>query len=69
MHFSRLFTNQNGVISPRVSIQLNGVVMSPGVSFGSGVSIGGADLSKLTNNYFEVVLQDYVYIIKGMYQY
>lgn len=54
LHFNDLFSNNNGSISPKAVIQIGGIIMSPGVSFGSGVSMGGINLSEHTNSYFEV---------------
>lgn len=66
-HFDELFTTQNGMVSPKVTIHVNGVTMSPGVGFGGGVSFGGVDLTQFIGKYFDVEYQNGVYIIKGIY--
>lgn len=68
-HFSELFTNQNGMVSPKVTVHINGITMSPGVSFGGGVLFGGVDLTQFIGKYLEVELQDGAYVIKGVYDY
>ena len=67
MHFNDLFIIQNGMITPKVTIQINGTTMGQGVGFGSGVSFDGVDLSQYTNSYFQVEIQNSLYIIKGIY--
>ena len=67
MHFNELFVIQNGMISPRFNININGVIMSPGVSFGKGVSMGGVDLSHYSGSYFNVEIQNGIYIILCVY--
>ena len=67
MHFSELFDIQGGAIVPRFPINIGGVIMTPGVSFGSGVSFSGIDLSQHTNSDFDVEVQDGVHIIKGIF--
>lgn len=67
MKFNELFSNTNGTVTPKVNVHINGVTMSPGVSFGSGVSFGGIDLSQYIGKDFDVELQNGVYIIKGIY--
>ncbi len=66
-HFSDLFSNQNGVITPKVTIHINGVTMSPGVSFGGGVSFSGVDLTQFIGKDLEVDVQNNVHILKGVY--
>ena len=66
MHFDELFTNQNGMVAPKVNVHINGVTMGPGVSFGGGVSVGGVDLTQLIGKYFDVEIQNGVHIIKGV---
>lgn len=67
MHFDELFINQNGMVNPKVTVHINGLTMSPGVSFGGGVSIGGFDLTQFIGKYLEVELQNGVYVIKKVY--
>lgn len=65
--FNKLFSVANGIITPIVTIHINGITMTPGVSFGSGVIFGGIDLSKFLGKDFEVDLNNGVYIVKGVY--
>jgi hypothetical protein len=67
INFSQLFVVQNGMISPKVQIHLNGVTMSPGVSFGIGVSFGGIDLSQYIGKDFDVNIENDIYYIKGIF--
>ncbi len=67
IHFNELFTNQNGVITPKVTVHINGVTMSPGVSFTSGVSFSGVDLTQFVGKSLEVENQNGVYMIAGVY--
>lgn len=65
--FSDLFTVNNGMVQPKVSVHINGVTMGPGVSFGSGVSFGGVDLTQFIGKDFEADIQNNVYILKAVY--
>ena len=67
INFSQLFIVQNGMISPKVQIHLNGVTMSPGLSFGGGVSFGGIDLSQYIGKDFDVIIENEIYYIKGIF--
>ncbi len=70
VHFTELFTVHNGIITPKVTVQINGITLSPGVSFGRGITFGGTDLSLLTNDYLEVEKDlSGVIIIKGQFQF
>jgi hypothetical protein len=62
-----LFNNNNGVVTPKVNVNINGVTMSPGVSFGGGVLFGGVELTQYIGKDFDVELQNGVYVIKGIY--
>lgn len=66
-HFSDLFDIQNGAIVPRFPVSIGGITMTPGVSFGSGVSFSGIDLSQHTNSYFDVEIINGVHVIQGIY--
>jgi hypothetical protein len=67
MRFDELFNNNNGVVTPKVNVNINGVTMSPGVSFGGGVLFGGVELTQYIGKDFDVELQNGVYVIKGIY--
>jgi len=66
-HFDDLFTNQNGTISPKQIIQINGVTLGPEVSFSNGVFLGGVDLTLFIGKFLEVELQNGVFVIVGVY--
>jgi len=68
-HFNELFTVNNGMINPKVQIHINGITMSPSVSFGGGVAFGGVDLTKYIDKYLEVEqMPNGVVNIKGVYE-
>lgn len=67
-NYSELFTINNGMVMPKVSIEINGVIMGPGVAFGSGVSFGGVDLTSLIGKDLEVEIKDGITSIVGYYQ-
>ena len=65
--FSDVFSVINGSISPKTQVQIGGVTMSPGVSFGGGVSFSGVDLSQHAGKDIEGDVQNGVLVIKGFY--
>lgn len=65
--FNQLFATQNGMISPRVPVNINGVVMSPGVTFGGGVAFGGVSATQLVGKTFEVEVVNGIYVLKSAY--
>ncbi len=65
--FSELFSVQNGMVAPKVTVNINGITMGPGVGFGGGVSFGGVDLTQFIGKKFEVELENGIYVIKGVY--
>jgi hypothetical protein len=68
VHFDELFTVNNGAVSPKTTIHINGITMTPSVSFGSGVSFGGTDLTQFIGKFIDVEqMTDGVYNIKGVY--
>lgn len=67
--FHQIFQVQNdGSITPRVPVNLNGVTMTPGVSFTAGVSFGGVDVHTLRGRDLDVEQADGVYVITGYFQ-
>lgn len=47
VHFGDVFTvTADGNLSPKVPVDINGVQMTPGVSFGGGVQFGGFAMSQ-----------------------
>ena len=67
INFSQLFIVKNRMISPKVQIHLNGVTMSPVLSFGGGVSFWVIDLSQYIWKDFDVIIENEIYYIKGIY--
>lgn len=69
VHFTELFTIENGIITPKVAVLINGITLGTGVSFGKGISFGGLDLSELTDDYLEIE-NDHsgIIVIKGRFQ-
>lgn len=67
VHFDDIFAIQNGMVTPRVTVHINGITMGPGVSFGGGVAFGGVDLTQFVGKYLEVDVENRVYVIKGFY--
>lgn len=65
--FHEVFSVSNGMIAPKAQVQIGGVTMSPGVSFGNGVSIGGTELGNLAGKMLEVDFKNGIYVIKGYY--
>ena len=68
LHFDELFTVQDGMVQPKIPVHINGITMSPGVSFGGGVSFDGVDLTQYIGKHLEVdKLPDGIYNITGFY--
>lgn len=67
--FNELFTVQGGMISPKTTVQIGGITMSPGVGFSAsgGVSIGGIDLSQYIGKDFDADNQNGVWVIKSVF--
>ena len=65
--FNELFTLEGGKITPTRRVRIGGVEFGSEVSFDSGVSFAGINLSQFTNNYFEVEERGGVWVIKGIY--
>lgn len=56
-----------GKITPRVILNVNGVVIGPGVSIGPGSYVGGIDFFKILGRDISVHTSGNVYFIKGYY--
>lgn len=69
INFNQIFdrNTKTGAITPRNNVRVGGVTFGPGVTFGSGVSFSGIDLSRYTDNDFEVDIEGDLFIIKGIY--
>lgn len=67
VHFTTLFTIKSGTISPKVAMNINGSMISPGVSFSANdqVVIGGIRLFDCIGKFLEAEEQNGVYHIKG----
>jgi len=66
--FDQIFKeNENGSFTPIYTTNVNGTIMTPGVSFSPGVSFGGLDLSTLKGHDLAIDTVKGVVIIKGHY--
>ncbi len=55
VHFNEIFTvNSDGSYSPKLPIDINGVKMTPGVTFGGGVQFGGVTFGQLAGRDLDV---------------
>lgn len=53
--FSEVFAiGVNGMISPKLPVNIGGVQMGPGVSFGGGVAFGGIQLASIAGHDLEI---------------
>jgi len=57
--------NSNKTISPRIPVRIGGVTMGPGVSFGSGVAIGGVNLFDFINRNIQGYIDNGIFVIKA----
>jgi|GEM_PF-3268854 len=68
MHFSELFEIRNRLVRPKVNVEIGGVKLKEGESYGDGASSTGIDLIKHRNCHFDVEKVDSkVYKIKTIY--
>lgn len=58
----------NGSVSPRIPVEINGVTMTPGVSFTEGVSFGGFDIAAMKGKEFIIERRGNLVVIKGVSQ-
>ena len=66
VEYNQVFTiNPNGTISPRIPVRIGGITMGPGVSFGSGVLIGGLNLIEFKNRNIQGYVDNGMFVIKG----
>ncbi|KAK46200.1 hypothetical protein BG58_13920 [Caballeronia jiangsuensis] len=55
VHFDQIFAiDSNGNLTPKIPVDINGVQMTPGVTFGGGVQFGGFALSQAFGHDFGV---------------
>ncbi|MEI7741135.1 MAG: hypothetical protein WCJ29_01370 [bacterium] len=66
--FSVFKENPDGTLTPLRAINVNGVIVGPGVSFGSGVALGGVNFQEYKNLDIAGEDQGSVLVIKGFYQ-
>lgn len=69
VRFNEIFNVSPNGITPKVQVQIGGITMGPGVTFGHGAVFAGIELAKHTNQDLEVEQQGGVYIIKGVYNF
>lgn len=60
--------NSDGSLTPRRTININGVTFGPGVAFGAGVSFGGIDFFKFLHHDIAADDENGVLVIKGFYE-
>ncbi|SAL55285.1 hypothetical protein AWB71_02977 [Caballeronia peredens] len=55
VHFDQIFAiDSNGNLTPKIPVDINGVQMTPGVTFGGGVQFGGFAVSQALGHDFGV---------------
>lgn len=65
--FNEIFQDNGGVISPKMPVSINGIIMSLGVSFTVGVSFGGIDITTLRGRDIEGNNEGGIFVITGHY--
>lgn len=66
--FDSLFRkNSDGSLEPTQPVRIGGVTMGPGVRFTRGVAFGGIDLAQYEGRELEIVLDNGVPVITGIY--
>lgn len=69
VRFNEVFEIINGAITPKTTVTIGGITMTPGVSFGGGVSFSGVELSKYIGKDLEIEKKEDGSIeIKGTYE-
>ncbi len=61
--------NPDGSLSPRRTINVNGITFGPGVAFGQGVAFGGVNFHQY--KYIDIAAEegsDGVLVVKGFYR-
>lgn len=67
MHFGDLFEIQEWQIKPKVEIEIKGVRLKPGKTYGDGTFTTGIDLLKHRKCHFDVEKKDGIYVIRTIY--
>lgn len=57
----------NGAIEPIRVVKIGGVQLSPGVTFGKGVTFGGVDISQFVGNDLEAEERDGILVVTAIY--
>ena len=66
--FNQVFqVNADGSVTPRAPVQIGGIQMGPGVTFGRGVQFAGIDIAAIQGSDLEVTIQGVTYVITGYY--
>lgn len=66
--FEQLFQRQpDGSLTPLKIININGVIIGPGVFFTQGANFGGVDIFNFIGRDVAVTIQNNVYVILGFY--
>ena len=66
--FTQVFqVNPDGTVTPRAPVQIGGIQMGPGVTFGRGVQFAGVDLAAIQGSDLEVTTQGSLSVITGYY--
>jgi len=60
--------NSDGSLSPLRIINVNGIVIGPGVAFGPGVNVGGVDFFRYQDFDIAAEVENGILIIKGFYE-
>lgn len=66
MHFNDLFNYDNGLVTPKVHIHLNGITKVPGETIENGSSVGGLNMKPYIDRYLDVELENGVHVIRGI---
>jgi len=67
--FSDVFQrNNDGSLTPRRIINVNGITFGPGVLFGPGVSFGGVDFFRFQDHDIAADEENGILIIRGFYE-
>ncbi len=67
IHFNELFIYSNGKITPLVPVQIGGVSISPGATMNDEIQINGISIKQITNHFLEVISENAIYRINGVY--
>lgn len=60
--------NSNGSLSPKRTINVNGITFGPGVSFSPGVTFGGVNFHQYKNYGIAAEEENNIVVVKGFYR-